>query len=215
MRQLQVGLLALISILANVGYVGAATLIDFEAFSDGANLDGVNLGGVTLTGPNGVVEVFDDRFGASYHSATKAVAAPEGCENANPLTGVFDVPVRWLALWSGDAGTQSELDSWKLAAFDAPVGGNLIGSATSDPWDGDPYRQLKVSAEEPIYRFEAHWTGQVCGVGFDDLEFQVVPEPSTILLAATGLLGVLLCAGRGKKRSGRCFRNGRKGASHK
>jgi hypothetical protein len=165
--------------------------IDFEAFADRANLYGVNLGGVTLTNPSGKVEIFDDRFGVYYHSATKAIASSSGCSSVNPLVGVFDKPVCYVSLWGGDAGTSPETDSWELLAFDAPVGGNLLGSVASGTWIGNPYRQLSITASG-ILRFEAYWTGTEMGIGYDDLQFSIcspeVPEPATILLAASGLL---------------------------
>lgn len=190
---LVVGFAALVVVFDGVGQAEAGTLIDFEAFNDMDNLHGINLGGVTLLSPIGVVEVFDDRYGVSFHSATKAIACPDGCASANPLTGVFDDPMALVSLRAGDAGTYSEYDSWKLLAFDAPIGGNLLGQVSSGSWDGSPYRQLKIVADS-IWRFEANWTGTTgCGIGYDDLEFEIIPEPSTIVLAAIGFAGSLAC----------------------
>jgi hypothetical protein len=168
----------------------AMIFIDFEAFNDFDNLNGVNLGGVTLTSPNGQVEVYDARFGVSFHSATKAIASPIACCSVNPLIGVFDCPVTHVSLWGGDAATcPDELDCWELLAFDAPSGGNLVGSTSSGTWVGSPYRQLAITAEE-IWRFEAYWTGACSGVGYDDLQFEIVPEPGSGVLFAMSAVGL-------------------------
>ncbi len=188
MRQFAVILAALMLLCVSTGRVEAGrVVIDFEEFKNTDNVDGINLGGVTLNGPNGRVEIFDNRFGALYHSGTKSIACPDGIVSLNPLIAVFDQPVNYISLWGGDSGTYVEADSWELRAYDAPTGGNLVGLAKSGSWNGYPYRQLEVEAET-IWRFEAVWTGTICGIGYDDLCFQPVPEPSLLLLAAAGLL---------------------------
>jgi hypothetical protein len=188
----RVGLVAPVLWLASAGQIRAATiLVDFEQFQDGYNLNGFNLGGVTLTNPSGKVEIHDNRFGVGYHSGTKAVASPNGLLSVNPLIGIFDVPVSYVSLWGGDAGTYIEPDSWELLAYDARVGGNLVGRVASGSWNGNPYRQLSISGSS-ILRFEAVWTGPQFGIGYDDLYFVTVPppepEPPIDLLPATASL---------------------------
>ena len=201
MRRLPVALAALLLLCVGVAQTEAQTvLINFEQFDDMDNVDGINLGGVTLSSPNGLVEIFDNRFGVFYHSATKAVASPEGLVSVNPLVGVFDIPVDSVSLWGGDAGTYTESDSWELHVYDAPTGGNLVGSAASGSWNGSPYRELSVTAAK-IWRFEAIWTGGKYGIGYDDLSFHPIPEPSVVVLAAAGLLILLTQIDR--RRTGR------------
>ncbi len=201
MRRLTVLLVMLALLCTGVGRVEADLIqMDFEEYSDQDDLNGWNLGGVTLTGPNGLVEVFDNRFGALYHSATKSIACPDGVVSLNPLVGTFDYPVTFVSLWGGDAGTYTEADSWELRAYDAPTGGNLVGSAASGSWNGYPYRRLEVTADL-IWRFEAVWTGPENGIAYDDLSFGggsagLIPEPSLVVLAAAGLLLLLTHAGR-------------------
>ncbi len=171
-----VGLAAPLWIFAFAADVRAGTIsIDFEGFSDGANLCGVNLGGVTLTNPSRNVEVYDNRFGVGYHSGTKAIASPDGLASVNPLVGVFDTAVSYVSLWGGDEGwSATEIDSWELLAYDARVGGNVVGRVGSGSWSGAPYRRLNISAAT-IWRFEAVWTGPQFGIGYDDLVFVTVP----------------------------------------
>jgi len=183
MRRLTIGVariglvVSLLLLVAGAGHIQAATiLIDFEQYRDGYNLNGINLGGVTLTNPSGKVEIHDNRFGVGYHSATKAVASPNGLLSVNPLVGVFDVPVSHVSLWGGDAGTYVESDSWELLAYNARSGGSLVGRVGSGTWNGSPYRQLSISGTS-ILRFEAVWTGPQFGIGYDDLTFMTITPP--------------------------------------
>jgi hypothetical protein len=184
MKRLTIGvaricLVAPLLMLAGVSHIQAATiLINFEQFSDGYNLQGINLGGVTLSNPSGKVEIYDDRFGVSSHSGTKAIASLAGVYTVNPLVGVFDQAVSSVSLWGGDEGwSATEMDSWELLAYDARIGGNLVGRVNSGSWRGSPYRQLSISAPS-ILRFQANWTGSQFGIGYDDLMFVTVPPPS-------------------------------------
>jgi hypothetical protein len=179
-------LLAVVGTLAGGAF--ATTIVDFESFADAQNINGVDLGGVTLSSPNNVVEIYSNRFGVSYKSPTKAFSSiAAGTANTLPITGIFSSPQSFVALWGGDAG--SDTDSWQLEAFDAVSGGNSLGLVQSGSWDGDPYTQLSISSPG-IMRFVATWTGQVAGVGYDDLEFSgdsVVPEPLTMLGVVMGI----------------------------
>jgi len=179
----------------------SAVFIDFESFDDKTNIDGLDLGGVTLTSPgnNNVIEVYDNRFGVSSNSPTKAIANFTINENGSsintPLIGTFDSAVNYVSLWAGDTGgSAGDLDSWTLNLFDAKSGGNLIASLLSPIWSGSPYSQLEIAAEN-IYRFEAIWSGPgCCGIGYDDLRFNIaaaIPAPLTAGLFGIGSLMLL------------------------
>ena len=80
------------------------TTIDFEAFDDGQNLNGVNLGGVTITNPSGNVEIYDNRFGVSSNSGTKAIGSFTSTSSINPMIFTFHSAVSFVELFAGDAG---------------------------------------------------------------------------------------------------------------
>lgn len=152
--------------------IAGGRVIDFESYEDYQNINGQNLGGVTLSNPvSGIVEIFaNNRCGAFYHSPTK-VFYGNICDCATyPIIGIFEYPATYIGLWAGDNG--DDIDSWKLEAFDAPIGGNSLGMVTSGDWNGYPYRKLEISAAD-IWRFEASWTGVGCGVAYDDLDIFV------------------------------------------
>jgi hypothetical protein len=165
----------------------AATIIDFDAYADGANLNGVDLGGVVVSNPSGDVEVYaNNRFGVGYHSPLNAIGSFTGNQSINPMVFTFLAPVGFVGLWGGDGG--GDTDNWTLNAYDAAVGGSLVGTANSGNFDGDPYVFLSISAPS-ILRVEAIWNGPGAGVGYDDLTFDAaaVPEPTSLLLLGTGL----------------------------
>lgn len=205
MKRLRVGLMELAMVFVVAAQIQAQAIsIDFEAFHDKDNLNGVNLGGVTLTNPSGRVEVHENRFGVSSHSPNKAIASPEGLSSVNPMVGVFDYAVEFVSLWGGDEGWRlDEMDSWELLAFDAPAGGNLVGRASSGAWSGSPYRQLAITGDG-IWRFEANWTGQQYGIGYDDLQFafqsEVVPEPASFVMLGMAAVCLLACVWRRRRR---------------
>ena len=180
-------LILLAGLVAAGGVAAHATTIDFEAYADGANINGVNLGGVTLTAPGGLVEIYDNRFGIFFHSATKAVANldPSPAQD-NPLLGVFDFPVSYVSLWGGDGGGDTE--DWTLEAYNGAL---LVRSVNSGPFTGNPYRQLRIDFNG-ITSFKAYHNSSNFGIGFDDLSFErSVPDSGSTLsllgLAAAGL----------------------------
>jgi hypothetical protein len=164
----------------------ALTTLNFDAYADYQNLNGVDLGDVTLTSTTGIVEVLaNNRFGASYNSSPNSIWM-NSWVTTDVLTGTFESPVTYVSLWAGDEGGDN--DQWELHAYDALIGGNLVGSVTSPVWNGAPYWQLAIPGAG-IMRFEAQWLGPAAPVAFDDLSFETgnaVPAPAAWLLGTLG-----------------------------
>lgn len=169
----------------------ATTTIDFESFADTQNLNGTDLGGVTITNPSGNVEVYaNNRFGVGSNSGSKAIGSFRGSQSVNPMIFTFSQTVDMVSLFGGDGGGDD--DAWRLDVYDAAVGGNLLGSVATTPYNGTPYQQLSLSFAG-ILRAEAIWTGPAAGVGFDDLTFNTaaaVPLPAGGALLLGGLAGL-------------------------
>ena len=161
---------------------------DFEGLVARLNIHGLDLGGITLYEPQlEIVRVYaNNAFGAFYHSPVNSVGSDESVAATYAIIGVFDAPQRFISLWAGDDG--GDTDQWELEAFDAPVGGTSLGLVQSDPWSGNPSTQLSISAEG-IRRFEARSLGPDNGIAYDDLDFYDarIPAPGAVLLGAIGL----------------------------
>lgn len=162
---------------------------NFDSFADRQNINGLNLGVVTVTNPSGNVEVFaNNRFGVGFASAPNCIASfvPGGAQSSNPMIFTFSVAQTQVALSGGDGG--NDQDAWRLDAYDAMVGGNLVDSSAGLSPTGNPYLRLSVSGAS-ILRVEAVWTGPTAfGIGYDNLEYNVPAPGAAALLGMGGLL---------------------------
>ena len=153
---------------------------------------------------NALLPPFDginDQLGASLPFVLNAVNTASGfssvIDEAHAIIGTFSTPVDALSILAGDVGVNGA----RINAYDAPVGGNLIGF---DEFFGvgagnGNFGTLTVNTPG-IRRFELFQpTNPIIsgdGLWFDDLSFTSastpIPEPSTYLLFASGICGVLV-----------------------
>jgi hypothetical protein len=172
----------------------AAVVIDFDSLTPqvvlNGNIEGVNLGGVTITSAFQGTTVVSD-FGIGYRSPSNAITNI-GFVTYNPMTFVFDDVLHSVGFTGGDRGGDTDqftvdlFDSANalLQTFTTPVfGGNLLDPnimvdyyTVNFPIDGIKTMVVRNAIN--------------AGIGIDNLEFTPIPEPATMLLVGSGLVGL-------------------------
>jgi hypothetical protein len=99
-----------------------------------------------------------------------------------------------ITFWSGPLGTGSNLGTTDTTPGNAKVGNKVDSSSVANAWI-----PLSVTATAPvgtqsIQVFDLVLDGTPTTVYFDDHDLELVPEPSTVAMALTGLLGLVAFA---------------------
>ena len=195
-------LLSAFTVLARAVPSSASTLIDFDNGTDDSAVGSFYSGlGVTFSNTQ-----WTDNFGVPGSSGPLGISAIIGAlgefqpDVSTPLVGVFSSPVSdvsIIALGVGEHGA-------RIDAYDSAVGGSLvdfdevfgIGLGT------DIFFTLSTPGPM-IRRIELYQPSQFLNIGdglaWDDLVF-IIPEPSTVILAAIGLVGFAAFGWRRRKR---------------
>jgi hypothetical protein len=178
----------------------SATIIDFDDLASGVSV-GSHYAGVTFS--NAVTGVYGGLPGGSAPIAIVSESDFSQPQPGNPISAVFDVAVSFVSLTGVDVGENGFL----LQAFDAAVGGNLIGSASvagTGIGIGEFYDLvLSVSG---IYRIEFSQVSNLGGgdgMAFDNLEYEAaapIPLPAALPLSLMAL-GGLAALGRRKRKT--------------
>jgi hypothetical protein len=171
-----------------------AALIDFDSFAAWTNINGVNLGGVTITAPNGAVYIYNN-YDILSISPSNVVVASNWTEGLT-LRLTFASPTTFVSIYGGDGGYDT--DRFSMTAYNSS--NTQIAFADTGPFNGPDtlhpvsgatmgdYRYLSVSAADikSVVLTQVNW-----GVGFDNLTYNAVPLPPSLMLMAPGLLGLI------------------------
>ncbi len=168
--------------LADLGINQPDTTIDFETgfFQDEIVLDTVLDGGMTISSPAGYGYVTNDSsdMGGSSPIGTFALAIDEG----DAYTFSFASPISYFAFYMMDNSTMSNglqvnYSDGSNELVSIPYGGSsgLKGAFLAMAFDKDV---------DSLYI--ANVAGGDSEVGIDNLEFGVVPEPTSLVLLAIG-----------------------------
>jgi hypothetical protein len=138
-----------------------------------------------------------DNFGRAGSSGPLGIAAINGAGGEfqpdinTPLVAVFSPGIRTVSIDAIDVGEHGA----RIDAYDAPVGGNLIDfDQAFGPGVGVGFFFTLTADTPTIRRIELYQPRQNLGIGdgllWDDLSFELVPEPTTCLMAVLGAVGI-------------------------
>jgi hypothetical protein len=143
--------------------------------------------GVTFSGPGpglgGAVLNQCSNFGINAHSGTDFLAFSNITYGVGPETVSFSSPQNTVSIWAGD-GTE-QVNVFVLAAYDS--GNHLVGEQVVNNIEGQ-WQQLSVTGNNNIAYVTLGYAGAVSV--WDDLSFTNVPEPGSLMLLGTGIVGL-------------------------
>lgn len=133
---------------------------------------------------------FDGRPGTSSSFQIDSLSTPQFPKSNSPITATFSVLVDMVSISAIDVG----FNDARLDAYDQLVGGNLIGSSTYEGLSllGNTFTNIDTGvltvSGNGIRRIEIYQPNSSVsndGVSFDNLSYNVVPEPASIPLMVT------------------------------
>lgn len=174
---------------------GNATFINFDSYDPDTNIDGLNLGGVTITSLSGSTFIAGTpSYGVGYRSPSNAITNT-GFITDNSMTFTFDYVVNFIEFTGGDMG--GDIDQFYVDFFDNDS--NILSTIDTGFFGGNPVDTAimvdfyTVNINQEGIKYFVVRDAINAGIGIDDLTFtaSTVPEPTTMVLVAAGLVGLL------------------------
>jgi len=117
-----------------------------------------------------------------------------GLQPAVPAVNVNTWGALQITFWSGPLGTGTNLGTTDTSPGNAKVGNKIDSSSASGVWIPVSVTATAPAGTASVQVFDLVLDATATTVYFDDHNLVLVPEPSTVAMALTGLLGLVAFA---------------------